>query len=118
MDKQRFKNIGADENSNCRYFIFLMGLVFIGIIFSLLNSSAHESGPLGWAISDWHNDQIQQVRSVLSESAKDSGGKQCFSSPYIIFDVNDSYAFDIDETVDLSFDIDLSYQGKLTLGQP
>lgn len=82
---------------------------FSSFFFSL-QSVAHSPSPKNWEISDWHSDQILQVRSRFTEKTKGAGDKECISSPYIVFDVKDSYAFDIDETVDISFDIDLKHQ--------
>lgn len=76
---------------------------------------------MGVHISDWSNDQIQQVTTMLPYTDKDfleiDDDKECITSPYMVFDVKDSYAFDIDETVDISFDIDLSYKQSEVLFQ-
>ena len=88
----------------------LTTLTFFSSLFISLQSLAHSPSPKDWEISDWHSDQILQVRSRFTEQTKDAGNKECITSPYIVFDVKDSYAFDIDETVDISFDIDLKHQ--------
>ena len=84
-------------------------------------SIAHTMGPLGLHVTDLHDNQIQQVKTMLPFNEKDflakAGDEGCITSPYIVFDVKDSYAFNIDETVDISFDIDLNHQQSEVLFQ-
>jgi hypothetical protein len=84
-------------------------------------SDGHEfSGPQGSVIVDW---SAENVSRVLSSGYGDSfgmeaavklgfpepelvGDKQCVSGSYFLFDVDDAFAFDIDEPVELEVLID------------
>src|SRR5687767_3575440 len=77
------------------------------LIFSLLSAAAHGHGfgLRGERLVDWHADQISRViaknnnRYVGQPVTLD--GKQCLEGTGFAFDIDDRYAFDIDETVEV-----------------
>ena len=95
-------------------------LVFV---LSLGEVSSHEfSGAHGTVVVDWSAPNISRV---LSSGYGDSfgteawarkgfpdpvavGDRQCVEGSYFLFDVDDEYAFDIDETIELELDFDRS----------
>ncbi len=81
---------------------------------------AHSAGPLGKIEHDWHPDPA--VKSVISLNfdfhaganfvswspparVEIRAGKKCIVGAYILFDIDENFAFDTDETifVDLTF---------------
>lgn len=83
-------------------------------------SIAHQSSPKGIQVFSWPNDQIRQVKTVFPfkpAAFETIGDRACMSAGQMVFDVEDSYAFNIDETVDISFDIDISHQQSEVLFQ-
>jgi hypothetical protein len=57
---------------------------------------------------DWHTDQIVRTMTAFGDGQKGTAGevvtldgKQCLEGRYFSFDVDDQYAFDIDEAVEL-----------------
>ena len=86
----------------------------------ILSTSAgvrgHESHPMGFLELPWNTAEISRVTSslmdfqsgglVLSWSGRGDvvtlNGKNCLKGAYFLFDVDDQWAFDIDETVEVS----------------
>jgi len=82
--------------------------------------SAHSEGPLGLTVHQW-NAGPQIARSISTNFDAQGGddfvswstparitthqGRKCLTGAYMLFDIDDSFAFDIDETmlVDLTF---------------
>lgn len=93
------------------------------LFFSCCASSAHEfTGPHGTVTLDW---DVPNVSRVLSSGYGDSFGieaavnlgfpepetvddRSCINGSYFIFDVDDEFAFDIDETVSVEITFDAS----------
>ncbi|MDH3639903.1 MAG: hypothetical protein OES09_15790, partial [Gammaproteobacteria bacterium] len=82
--------------------------------------TAHEPHPVAMHELDWSAEQIKRVNSMamdfqsgelviswtLPGRVETVAGRSCLAGPYFIFDVDDEFAFDIDETVtvELLFD--------------
>ncbi len=88
-----------------------------------LQATAHEfSGPHGTVAIDWSTPNISRVwssgygDSFGTEAWARAGfperveveGRQCVQGTYFLFDVDDEFAFDIDETVEIEFLFDRS----------
>ena len=83
-------------------------------------AGAHERHPLAMQELDWQAENIGRVYAMAGDfhagaliriwnmpgRVQDVEGKRCLVGPYFIFDVDDSFAFNIDETVtvELLFD--------------
>ena len=83
--------------------------------------SGHEfSGAHGTVVVDW---EVTNISRVLASGYGDSfgteawarkglpelvevEGRQCVQGSYLLFDVDDAFAFDIDETVEIEFEFD------------
>ena len=99
------------------------GIIALCIFLQCGSAIAHEfTGPQGTVAVDW---EIPDVSRVLSsgygdsfgiEAAVNQGfpepdiveGKSCINGSYFLFDVDDEFAFDIDETVSLEITFDIS----------
>jgi len=91
------------------------------VVFMSAAAHAHEfSGSHGTVTVDWEADNISRVlasgygdsfgteawaRKGLPELVEVEG-RQCVQGSYFLFDVDDSFAFDIDETVRITFEFD------------
>ena len=83
-------------------------------------AGAHERHPMALQELDWQAENIQRVYAFAEDfqagalikiwnmpgRVEDVDGRRCLVGPYFIFDVDDGFAFNIDETVtvDLLFD--------------
>ena len=96
-------------------------LVFILLLLSILPAIAHNEHPLGRQQIPWSpNPAILRTLSYNFDFAgggdfvtwrppgglEQRDGRECLVGPYFFFDVNDEFAFDIDEpvTIKLLFD--------------
>ena len=95
------------------YSIVLLPLL---ILCNSANVRGHESHPMGFLELPWHTEEISRVTSSLMDFQ--SGGlvlswsgrgdvvtlneKNCLKGAYFLFDVDDQWAFDIDETIEVS----------------
>ncbi len=82
--------------------------------------AAQELSPLGRVVLDWRVPNVSRVISVNTDfhsglkvqtasrqgRVVERGGRRCVRAPYLLFDVDDDFAFDIDEriTVDILVD--------------
>lgn len=100
---------------------FLAGLL---VIFMTGNVQSHEVGALGLRNIDWQTKEISRVISPsyamndLGVRALAAAGKKmmldgdtCLRGHQFNLDINDNYAFDIDETVRLTLEIDVATSG-------
>ena len=96
--------------------LFFLSLMVVGFFsHALLAHQSVHSGPTGWRVLDWRSDQIEQVVSAIPyieghTFTEAVDGKHCLTASNLVFDVKDDYAFDIDELVEISFDIELHQQ--------
>src|SRR5687767_2079257 len=76
----------------------------------------HDFGLRGQRSVDWRTDQISRVIATRITNIAESGrvmtldGKSCLQGSGFSFDVNDAYAFDLDETVNV--DVEFYLRGK------
>ena len=102
-----------------KLFTFYLALFTLPLI-ALQFASAHERHPLAMQELDWQAENIKHVYAMAGDfhagalirtwnmpgQVEDVEGRRCLVGPYFIFDVDDGFAFNIDETVtvDLLFD--------------
>ena len=108
IENTRRKNTGIDKYlESGRKIMFILFLVF-----TIPTAHAHRNFSTGIHQLDWHNPQIEKVTSGFGGSQYGGttefiDGKHCMVSDSLYFDVLDDYAFDIDETVELTVEFDL-----------
>lgn len=103
-------------------FRYLLTVFFLN--FTIEAVGAHEIGPTGVQAIDWHSKTISRVVSpfismidlgvtVVGGVGKriDVDGNICLHGHQFNLDINDSYAFDIDEDVTLTFEVDRKTSG-------
>jgi hypothetical protein len=82
------------------------GLFCVSLLL-MASAHGHDYGLWGEQQIDWHTDQIDRVIATRISSINDVGGmvrldgKSCLEGSGFSFDVDESYAFDLDETVEL-----------------
>lgn len=77
------------------------------LTFSFLGAAAHGHGipNMGDQPVDWHTDQIIRTMTFSVHDPRDAGrvvtlnGKKCLEGSFFSFDIDDRFAFDIDESV-------------------
>jgi hypothetical protein len=91
-------------------------------IFSIATVSAHEPHPMAMHELDWSAQNIKRVNAMAEDfqsgeltliwtlpgRVEQVEGRACLVGPYFIFDVDDEFAFDIDETVTVELEFDRS----------
>ena len=83
------------------------------LLFVSTVSHAHDFGLIGEVAVDWHTEQISRVVASRINDWSDVGGvvtregKQCLEGSGFSFDVDEQYAFDLDETVELEVEFRL-----------
>ena len=106
-----------------KLFTFYLALFTLPLI-ALQFAPAHERHPLAMQELDWQAENIKHVYAMAGDfhagtlirtwnmpgQVEDVEGRRCLVGPYFIFDVDDDFAFNIDETVtvDLLFDAGLT----------
>ena len=100
---------------NVTYVAFRATLL-VFLLFQVIAADAHSSHPLGKKQLDWRPDpNIARTLSMNIDfhggdwfvswrrpgHIEDRDGRRCLVGPYFFFDVDDDFAFDIDETVTL-----------------
>ena len=104
--------------------------VLSAFVLCLSNVFAHDVGPLGVHVLDWHSSDISKVTSSRmslrnlgigfidggESEVVEIGERRCLRGGIFNFDVNDDLAFDIDETVTLEIEFELETSpGILTI---
>ena len=103
--------------------ICLSAVALAAVSFWPPRAASHESsGPQGSVVVEWKPNNVRRVFSSgygdafgLEISAKKGfpsletvEGKRCVNGSFFLFDVDDDYAFDVDETVELEILFDRS----------
>src|SRR5688572_11954984 len=101
--------------------IMKMGLAAASLyLLSSLLAHAHQSHRgvpnMGDHLVDWHTDQITRVLTRSNDRMVGQvvtlDGKKCLQGTSFSFDVDDKYAFDIDETVEV--EVEFYQHGQAT----
>ena len=108
--------IGNDRRGGCTKFLAAAAVLLNPLELVI----AHEPHPIAIQKLDWSAEQIKRVNSMAMDfqsgefiigwtmpgRVETVAGRSCLVGPYFIFDVDDEFAFDIDETVtvELLFD--------------
>lgn len=106
-------------NTSLRPFTLYLAIITFSLIPSQF-ASAHERHPIAMQELDWQAENIQRVFAFAEDfqagalikiwnmpgRVEEVDDRRCLVGPYFIFDVDDGFAFNIDETVtvDLLFD--------------